>query len=62
MARVAAHQISFDSPATVAELIEALQDLRAQVGNDALVRMTGFIEFHQHGPRIKSVSAEKPKS
>lgn len=36
-------KIEFDSPATIAELIEALEDLRARYGNDARIRVAGFL-------------------
>lgn len=43
------NKISFDGPATIAELIEALEDLRAQHGNGATPRfeanVTGGLSF-----------------
>lgn len=60
MGRKEATLIEFDSPATVAELIEALEDLRARVGPDAVVRTRGFVEFNSRGPRVKAISADRP--
>jgi hypothetical protein len=53
-------KIEFDSPATVAELLDALEDLRARIGPNALVRVTGFIEIHGDGPHVKAISAHPP--
>lgn len=55
-------KVEFDAPATVAELIDALEDLRASVGSDALVRVTGFIEFNPDGPHVRAISAHRPAS
>lgn len=60
MGRKESTLIEFDSPATVAERIEALEDLRAKVGPDAVVRVVGFVEFNSRGPRVKGISAEVP--
>jgi hypothetical protein len=59
MSRKLTNKIEFDSPATVAELIEALEDLRAAVGSDAIVRTRNRADFHALGGRIKSISAER---
>lgn len=56
----ATHTIRFTTPPTVAETLSALEDLRAQVGPDAVVRVTGVIEFDVRGCRIASLSAERP--
>jgi hypothetical protein len=58
MPRKTSTKIEFDGPATIAELIEALEDLRAQVGPKATPRVAGFIEFNANGPRVKAISAE----
>lgn len=61
MARVdPKHKIEFDQPATIAELIEALEDLRDQVGPGWLVRSTGFIELHKDGPHVRTITAHEP--
>jgi hypothetical protein len=60
MSRTTVNKIEFDEPATIGELIEALEDLRAAVGNDAQPRVTGFIELNTNGPRVKAISAERP--
>jgi hypothetical protein len=60
MSSHAVHTIRFDQPATVADLLEALEDLRAQVGPDAVVRVTGVIEFNINGPRVAAISADRP--
>lgn len=52
--------VDFDQPPTIAQLIEALEDLRASCGPDAVPRVTGQLEFHMRGPRVASVSAERP--
>lgn len=51
------HKIEFDEPATIAELIEALEDLRASHGPNAVPRVAGFLEFNANGPHVKAVSA-----
>lgn len=52
-------RIEFDTPATVGELIEALEDLRARFGADAIVRTTNYVEFNTAGTRVKSVTASR---
>jgi hypothetical protein len=60
MSRVTHNVITFDAPATVAEMIEALEDLRAQYGPEARVRVTGFMKGNDllKGPHVKTVMAE----
>lgn len=54
-------KIEFDSPATIAELIEALEDLRAKAGPDATPRVVGCIEFDLiNGPRVRAISVDLP--
>lgn len=50
--------IEFDKPPTVAELIVALELLEKRAGGDAVVRVSGVIEFKPRvGPRIASIRA-----
>ncbi|RSD26363.1 hypothetical protein [Amycolatopsis eburnea] len=53
-------KIEFSEPATVAELIEALEDLRAKAGPDATPRVAGFLEFDLNGPRVRAISVDLP--
>lgn len=52
-------KIEFEGLATVGEMIEALEDLRARVGPDAEVRVTPKSEFSSKGMRVKAVTAER---
>lgn len=51
-------KIEFDGPATIAELIEALEELRAKAGPDATPRVQGCIEFDLRGPRVAAISVD----
>lgn len=53
-------EIEFDAPATIAELIEALEDLRAKAGPDATPRVLGCLEFDLRGPRVRAISVDLP--
>jgi hypothetical protein len=54
-------KIEFDGPATIAELIEALEDLRAKAGPDATPHVLGCLEFDlQRGPRVQALSVDLP--
>lgn len=54
--------IEFEPCATVADLIEAVEDLRAKVGPDAIVRTrSAGGAFDKHGPRVRSITAEPQK-
>jgi len=50
--------IEFSEPATIAEMIEALEDLRARYGPDAQVRTRNYIEFNAAGGRVSAITAE----
>lgn len=50
-------KIEFDPYATLADLAEAVEDLRARFGNDAHVRALGTMEFNMAGPHIASLTA-----
>lgn len=53
-------KIEFDPVMTVADMIEAGEDLRARFGPDAEVRVTCAVEFDlQNGPRVTAVTAER---
>jgi hypothetical protein len=50
--------IEFGKPPTVAELIVALELLEKRAGGDAVVRVSGCIEFNiKLGPRIAAIRA-----
>ena len=54
-------KIEFDGPATIAELIDALEDLRAKAGPDATPRVQGYIEIDLlRGPRVRAISVDLP--
>lgn len=61
MARKRTPKIEFSSPATVAELIEAAEDLRAAAGPDALVRtvadISGGLSFK--GYHISAITVDE---
>jgi hypothetical protein len=57
---VSTHTIQFDQPATIAETIEALEELRIMLGPEALVRVTGFVEFNVAGVHLKAITAHHP--
>lgn len=62
MARVdPTQQIEFSSPAKIDELIEALEDLRAQFGNDADVRVACFAGGMsiKRGGYVRKVTADR---
>ncbi|ATY11580.1 hypothetical protein CU254_14765 [Amycolatopsis sp. AA4] len=54
--------IDFGRPATLDELIAALQQLRAKAGGHAEPRFTSAIEFDTNGPRVTGVNVEVPDS
>lgn len=56
------YKIEFDDPATINELIEGLEDLRAHYGNDAVVRVTVVPEISMKGVRVKAVTADRMPS
>jgi len=52
--------VEFDTPPTVDELAMALELLRKRAGGDAVVRVSGVIEFNtRYGPRIRTIRAER---
>lgn len=56
-------KIEFDSPATVGEMIEALEDLRSRVGDKALVRIVGSLTgWSAAGSLITAVLVDKPNT
>lgn len=52
-------KIEFEGLATIADMIEACEDLRARFGPDAEVRVTCKSEFNTQGMRVKAVTAER---
>ena len=56
MARKKISKVEFDGPATIGDLIEALEELRDEHGTDAVPRFTGLIEFSVHGQRVAALS------
>jgi hypothetical protein len=52
-------KITFDTPPTIDQTIEALQKLRDEVGGDAIVRVRGRIEMNVNGPRLAAISVEE---
>lgn len=54
--------ITFDTPPTIDETIEALQKLREDLGGDAVPRVRGRIEVNLNGPRIAAITADRPTS
>lgn len=56
MARKKISKVEFDGPATIDDLIEALEELRNEHGADAVPRFTGVIEFNLHGSRVAALS------
>ncbi|WP_410676683.1 hypothetical protein [Amycolatopsis sp. cmx-4-68] len=56
-------KIEFDGPATIAELIEALEDLRAKAGPDATPHVSGCLEIDlARGPRVAAICVDLPTS
>jgi hypothetical protein len=52
-------KIEFEDVMTVADMIEAAEDLRARFGPDAQVRVTCKVEFNPEGQRVTAVTAER---
>lgn len=52
-------KIQFDVPPTVADLADAVEDLRSLVGPNAVVRVLGVIEFDLNGTRIAAITASR---
>jgi hypothetical protein len=52
-------KVSFDSPPSLDELIDALDALREKAGGDAVPRVRVTAEFNANGGRVKSVSADR---
>lgn len=49
--------IEYDSPATIDETIEGLQELRLEQGGDAIVHVLGWMEINAHGSRVRKLTA-----
>lgn len=58
MPRKKISKVEFDGPATIGDLIEALEELRDEHGADAVPRFTGVIEFNLNGQRVAALSVE----
>jgi hypothetical protein len=49
-------KVEFDGPATINDLLEALEELRDEHGGDKVPRFTGVIEFNINGQRVAAIS------
>jgi hypothetical protein len=51
-------KITFDTPPTIDQMMAALEEMRPVAGGDAVLRVSGVIEFDLNGPRVAAICAE----
>lgn len=57
----ATRTIEFEPYATLKDLYDAVQELHdTGIPGDAVVRFSGTVDFHRHGPRVIKITVTPP--